>query len=84
MANKTKEQLEAEAKSKAESGIKMVTIRIPRTRKDEEDVFVSINDRTYAIQRGVEVEVPYFVAEAIRHREEALEEMMLFEEKVNK
>ena len=63
---------------------KMVKVRIPRTKKDEEDVFVSVNLRTYMIKRGVEVEVPDFVAEVLRHQEEMLEEVMAFEESVRK
>ncbi len=59
---------------------KMVKIRIPRTKKDQEDVFVSVNNYTCIIQRGVEVEVPDFVAEVLRHKEEQLEKIMLFEE----
>jgi hypothetical protein len=59
---------------------KMVKVRIPRTRKDEEDVFVSVNLNTYLIKRGVEVDVPDFVAEVLRHQEEMLEEIMLFEQ----
>lgn len=62
-----------------ETGPKMVKIRIPRTKKDEEDVFVSVNLRTYLIKRGVEVEVPDFVAEVLRHQEEMLETIMDFE-----
>ena len=62
-----------------EEGPKMVKVRIPRTKKDEEDVFVSVNLNTYIIKRGVEVEVPDFVAEVLRHQEEMLEEIMLFE-----
>ena len=57
---------------------KMVTIRIPRTKTDEEDVFVSVNMETYLIKRGVEVEVPDYVAEVLRHKEEMLENIMLF------
>ena len=57
---------------------KMVTIRIPRTKADEEDVFVSVNLETYLIKRGVEVEVPDYVAEVLRHKEEMLENIMLF------
>ena len=57
---------------------KMVTIRIPRTKADEEDVFVSVNMETYLIKRGVEVEVPDYVAEVLRHKEEMLENIMLF------
>ena len=59
---------------------KMVKIRIPRTRADEEDVFVSVNMRTWLIKRGVEVEVPECVAEVLRHQEEMLENIMLFED----
>lgn len=65
----------------AETGPKMVKVRILRTKVDQEDVFVSVNLRTYMIKRGVEVEVPDFVAEVLRHQEEMLEEIMLFEEK---
>ena len=50
---------------------KMVKIRIPRTKADQEDVFVSVNMETFLIKRGVEVEVPDYVAEM-------LENIMLF------
>lgn len=63
-----------------ESGPKMVRVRIPRTKKDEEDVFVSVNNYTCIIKRGVEVEVPEFVAEVLQHQEEMLEQIMLFED----
>ena len=63
---------------------KMVKIRIPRTKKEEDDVFVSVNLRTWLIKRGVEVEVPECVAEVLRHQEEALEEIMLFEEQAQR
>ena len=61
--------------------VKMVKIRIPRSRKDQEDVFVSVNDYTCIVKRGVEVEVPEFVAEVLRHQEEMLETIMEFEDK---
>lgn len=64
----------------AEAKQKMVKVRIPRIKADQEDVFVSVNLRTYIIKRGVEVEVPDFVAEVLRHQEEMLEEIMLFEQ----
>ena len=59
---------------------KMVKIRIPRTKKDQEDVFVSVNNYTCLIKRGVEVEVPYFVANVLKHQEEQLEKIMLFDD----
>ena len=68
----------------AENKQKMVKVRIPRTKSDQEDVFVSVNMYNCIIKRGVEVEVPDFVAEVLRHQEEALEEIMLFEEAAQK
>jgi len=65
-----------------ERGEKMVTIRIPRERDNDADVFVSVNERTWLIKRGVEVEVPECVAEVLRHKEEALETQYEFENKV--
>ena len=91
MATKKNETVEAEMnetveaemnETVVETGPKMVKVRIPRTKKDQEDVFVSVNLRTYIIKRGVEVEVPEFVAEVLRHQEEMLEEIMLFDDAV--
>jgi hypothetical protein len=59
---------------------KMVKVRIPRTKADQEDVFVSVNNYTCVIKRGVEVEVPAYVAEVLQHQEEMLEKIMLFDE----
>lgn len=80
--NTTEEMIVPAAEEQA--GPKMVKVRIPRTKKDEEDVFVAVNLNTYIIKRGVEVEVPDFVAEVLRHQEEMLEEIMLFEAAVSK
>ena len=63
---------------KTETTKKMVKIRIPRTKADQEDVFVSVNMETFLIKRGVEVEVPDYVAEVLQHQEEMLENIMLF------
>lgn len=60
---------------------KTVKIRLPKTRENQEDVFVSVNEYTCVIKRGVEVEVPDFVAEVLRHQEEMLETIMQFESK---
>lgn len=61
---------------------KMVKIKLPKTKELKDDVFVSVNFRTYQIQRGVEVEVPDFVAEVLENQQKMLEEIMLFEEKM--
>lgn len=70
----------AEAK-KAEAKEEMVKIKIPRVPKSDTDVFVSVNERTWLIKRGVEVEVPACVAEVLRHQEEMEEEAYDFDSK---
>lgn len=60
---------------------KTVRIRIPRMYPKQEDVFVSVNDYTCIVKRGVEVEVPEFVAEVLRHQEEMMETIALFEDR---
>lgn len=58
---------------------KLVKIKIPRMRKEDGDVFVSVNERTWLIKRGVEVEVPECVAEVLRHQEQMEEEAYNFD-----
>ncbi|MBQ6678170.1 MAG: hypothetical protein IJM71_08995 [Clostridia bacterium] len=54
-----------ESKTKMPKGEKMVDILIPRSRGDDEgDVFISVNERTFQIKRGVYVKVPECVAAA--------------------
>lgn len=63
---------------------KKVKIIIPMTRDDEGDVFVSVNNRTWQIQRGEEVEVPECVAEVLQHQNEALKRIIANERKLAK
>jgi hypothetical protein len=49
---------------------KKVTIRIPITESAQGDLFVSVNERTWLIQRGVEVTVPDYVADVISRAED--------------
>ena len=63
---------------------KMVKIRLPRTNAKQGDVPVWVNEKSWLIKRGVEVEVPECVAEVLRHQEEVLESIMLFEAANNK
>ena len=58
---------------------KTIKIRLPKSRSEQEDVFVSVNNRTFLIQRGVQVEVPESVAEVLQHQEQMLEKIMEFE-----
>lgn len=52
---------------------KMVKIRLPITREERAPVPVWVNERSWVIQRGQEVEVPACVAEVLRNREMMLE-----------
>lgn len=61
---------------------KTVKIRLPITKELKDDVFVSVNARTWQIKRGVEVEIPECAAEVLRHQEEQLEQAMLYHESV--
>ena len=72
----------AETKKTEAPQEKLVKIRIPRTKANQEDVPVWVNERSWLIKRGVEVEVPECVAEVLRHQEEMLENIMLFEDAV--
>ncbi len=68
------------AAKRTENGEKYVKIRLPKERRDQEDLFVGVNERTWLIRRGVEVEVPACVAEVLQNRERMLETIMAFED----
>lgn len=59
---------------------KMVKIKLPLTKSEKNDVAVAVNDRTWLIKRGCEVEVPECVAEVLQHQEEMLSQAMAFDE----
>lgn len=72
LAAKEKELKKAVSKPKEESGdskTRKVKVRLPLG-ADKEPVMVRVNDHTYLIKRGVEVEVPYFVG---LHLQECME-----------
>lgn len=50
----------------------MVSIKIPRDRNIKEDKLVIVNGRRFVIMRGVDVDVPRPVFEALRDQEEAM------------
>lgn len=64
----------------AETKQKTVKVKIHRQDKKQGAQFVSVNNYTCLVKPGVEVEVPDFVAEVLRHREEMLEVIAEFEE----
>lgn len=67
------------AEKKNAGGSDTVKIKLPRERREQEDVFVGVNERTWLIKRGVEVEVPRCVAEVLINRERMLESIMAFQ-----
>lgn len=63
---------------------KMVKMVLPLTRHDKDDKWCAVNGKTYLIKRGVEVEVPDYVAEVLRNEEEMLRIGMAYEEEASK
>ena len=63
---------------------KMVKIKLPLTKTDKEDKWCAVNGKTFLIKRGVEVEVPEYVAEVLQHEEEMLALGMAYEEEASK
>ena len=66
-------------KSKLFPNEPLVTIKIPVTRNEKEDVFVAVNGKSMQIKRGVEVEIPRCIAEALKHSEDMLIKAMEYE-----
>lgn len=63
---------------------KRVTIRLPLSREERDDVYVGLNGKSYLIKRGVNVDVPAGVAEILRRREEMLEIALAYEDQLEK
>ena len=59
--------------------MKKVTIKLPLTRNEKDDVFVGLNGRTYLIKRGVPVQVDAPIAKILERREKMLSAAMDFE-----
>jgi hypothetical protein len=58
---------------------KMVKIKLEKTRKEQADVYVAVNGKSWLIKRGEYVEVPASVAEVLTHKEEMLDVAMAYE-----
>lgn len=57
----------------------MITIRLPRQSKDEEDVSVWVNERRFLIKRGVSVDVPVEVWKILQQSEKMQEAIYEYE-----
>ncbi len=61
----------------------MTVIMLPRGRKNEENfVIVSVNGRSFKIMKGVEVEVPIYVAEVLENGRMMADEARRYVEKM--
>ncbi len=61
---------------------KKVKIKLEKTRKEKDDVYVAVNGQSYLIKRGEWVDVPASVAEVLANKEKMLNEAMEFESQV--
>ena len=59
--------------------MKKVTIKLPLTRSEKEDVFVGLNGRSYLIKRGEYVQVDENIAKILERREKMLSQALEFE-----
>lgn len=50
---------------------KKVVVNVPRLRKEEADLFLSVNGKNIVIQRGKDVEIPEEFAEVLKHSQRA-------------
>lgn len=76
MADTNKAAVKDAAPKKEET----VKIKIPRTKDENDDFYVSVNDRTWMIKRGVTVEVPRCAAKQLEHHERMLDAIYDFNE----
>ncbi len=68
---------------KKEDGLTMTKVWIPRGRKQEENfVIVAVNGKSWKIMKGVEVEVPDYVAEVLENAEIMAEEARRYVDKM--
>ena len=59
-----------------------VTIKLPLSKAERDDVFVGINGKIYQIKRGHSVEVPRSVAEILEQSEKMVANSIEYEFKV--
>ncbi len=74
----------ASTTNSAKQKVKMKKIKLPLSKEQQDDVFVSVNDKKYQIKRGVEVEVPWFVYEVLSNQEKALQTLFENQAKAQK
>lgn len=79
-----KEQTEEVNVQVEEDPEELLDIIIPMTREHKEDVFIRVNERTWQVQRGKQVKLPRCAVKVVQQAEQALADMLAFEEKYAK
>lgn len=52
------------------NNVTLVTVKLPLTKDQQDDVYVAVNGKGYQIKRGVPVQVPDYIAEVLERSEE--------------
>lgn len=78
--NEEKKVTAPAAENKAEKKEETVKIKLERIHGQNDDQYVSVNNRTFLIKRGEYVEVPLCVAKVLESRERMLNTIYEFEE----
>lgn len=56
----------------------MVVVNIPLVKNEPDTLFVSVNEKTYSIKKGVDVKVPRFVYDMIVDNQEQAKRNIMF------
>lgn len=56
----------------------MVVVNIPLLKNEPDTLFVSVNEKTYSIKKGVDVKVPRFVYDMIVDNQEQAKRNVMF------
>ena len=82
----TPEEITAEVQTAAETTEtdpmeELMTVIIPLTEEHQEDVFIRVNQRTWLVKRGEEVQIPRCAALVYQNHEKAVMEMIQYKMK---
>ena len=57
----------------------LITIRLPITKEQQDDVFIRVNHRTWLVKRGETVKLPACAVEVLEHSEQAMLEGLRYQ-----
>ena len=68
--------------AKTNNNVTMVTVKLPLTKDQQDDVYVAVNGKGYQNKRGVPVQVPDYIAEVLERSEEMDQAAMMKQAKL--